>query len=150
MVQLLNGAAILTPLKIIANEKGDVLHALKKQEETFKGFGEAYFSTAAPGVFKGWKKHTEMVLNLIVPVGTIRFYIVDGTDETKSTVVTLSKENYNRLTVYPGTWLGFEGLDKGLNMLLNIASVPHNPAEALQKEKEYFAGLFAELSAVEK
>jgi dTDP-4-dehydrorhamnose 3,5-epimerase len=146
MVQLLNGAAILTPLKIIPNEKGDVLHALKNHEETFTGFGEAYFSTVAAGVFKGWKKHTEMVLNIIVPVGVIRFYIVDGKDETTSTIITLSKENYHRLTVYPGTWLGFEGVDTGLNMLLNIASIPHNPNEVLQKEKEFFASLFPELA----
>ena len=46
---------ILTPLKQIRTSKGSVLHAMKKGDEGYAGFGEAYFSTINKGDIKGWK-----------------------------------------------------------------------------------------------
>ena len=70
---------ILTPLKQIVNPKGDLYHALKKSDNGYKSFGEAYFSTVIKDEIKGWKKHTVMVLNLIVPIGAVEFIIYDRT-----------------------------------------------------------------------
>ena len=69
---------ILTPLKKIYNSKGDIFHAMKKSDKGFAGFGEAYFSTVKTGEIKGWKKHKEMMLNLIVIKGEIEFVIYDN------------------------------------------------------------------------
>jgi dTDP-4-dehydrorhamnose 3,5-epimerase len=68
---------ILTPLKQIINAKGDIYHGMKKSDTGFSGFGEAYFSTISKDEIKGWKKHTKMVLNLIVPLGEIELIIYD-------------------------------------------------------------------------
>lgn len=110
------------------------MHALKQHESSFQGFGEAYFSTVEKQAVKGWKKHERMVLNLIVPSGAIRFVLYDDRPASKSfqTIqeLILSKENYQRLTVPPGIWMAFQGISDGLNMLLNIASIPHDPTEA--------------------
>jgi dTDP-4-dehydrorhamnose 3,5-epimerase len=124
----------LTPLRIISGDSGEVMHALKQHESSFQGFGEAYFSTVEKQAVKGWKKHMRMVLNLIVPSGAIRFVLYDDRPASKSfqTIqeLILSKENYQRLTVPPGIWMAFQGISDGLNMLLNIASIPHDPTEA--------------------
>jgi dTDP-4-dehydrorhamnose 3,5-epimerase len=129
----LNGVQ-LTPLKRIEGEAGKVLHALKKTDDSFAGFGEAYFSTVLPGKTKGWKKHREMTLNVIVPVGAIRFVMYDDREDsaTKGSVqeVILSPDNYQRLTVPPGIWMAFHGEGVTENMLLNMASIPHDPNEA--------------------
>ena len=125
---------ILTPLRIIPGDSGDVMHALKQNEASFNGFGEAYFSTVQKLTVKGWKKHRNMVLNLIVPSGVIRFVLYDDRTDSKSfqifQEVILSKENYQRLTVPPGVWMAFQGLSDEKNILLNIASIPHDPSEA--------------------
>lgn len=125
---------ILSPLKIIPGELGNVLHALKSNEPEFTSFGEAYFSTVKRGAVKGWKKHSRMVLNLVVPIGKIRFVIFD--DRAQSATfkeyfsITLSAaENYQRLTVSPGLWMAFEGIAE-TNLLLNIASIQHDPTES--------------------
>lgn len=118
---------ILTPLKRIHHPKGDVLHAMKKSDCGFDGFGEAYFSTIYQGEIKGWKKHTYMTLNLVVPVGEVEFVIYDETDFLS---VTLSSNNYQRLTVQSGLWVAFRGIGES-NMLLNIASLEHDPQEAI-------------------
>jgi len=129
---------IITPLKIISVPNGDVLHALKKEEQEFAGFGEAYFSTIEKGAVKAWKRHREMTLNLVVPVGSIRFVLydtrVDSMTSEKYQVVKLSRRNYCRLTVPPMVWVGFQGCDEGLNLLLNIASISHDPEESDRKE----------------
>ena len=91
---------VLTLLKQIHNPKGDIYHAMKKSDDGFDGFGEAYFSTIHQGDIKGWKKHTKMTLNLVVPVGEIELVIYDeNTKEFFS--VKISQDNYQRLTVKP-------------------------------------------------
>jgi dTDP-4-dehydrorhamnose 3,5-epimerase len=125
----------LTPLKIIRNDLGSVMHALKNDDICYHGFGEAYFSSLKNGVIKGWKKHTQMILNLVVPVGKIRFVIYDdrptSTTMGKYFSINLSPiENYQRLTIQPGLWVAFEGLALGESLLLNIASIKHDPQEA--------------------
>ena len=120
---------ILTPLKQIYHPKGDIFHAMKKSDIGFDGFGEAYFSTINQNDIKGWKKHTKMTLNIVVPVGNIEFVVYDeNSKEFFSTK--LSHNNYQRLTIKAGLWMAFKGLDK-YNMLLNLASIEHDPNEAI-------------------
>ena len=129
---------ILTPLKQIVNPKGDLYHAMKQSDNGYKSFGEAYFSTVIKDEIKGWKKHTIMVLNLIVPIGAVEFIIyddrIDSSTKNQFFSLILSQENYQRLTVPAGVWMAFRGIGEDLNMLLNIASVEHDPTEAISKQ----------------
>jgi dTDP-4-dehydrorhamnose 3,5-epimerase len=125
---------ILTPLRQIHHPKGDVFHAMKKSDAGYEGFGEAYFSTIHKDDIKGWKKHTQMTLNLVVPVGEIEFVMYDDRDDSSSNgkflSATLGMDTYQRLTVAPNVWVAFRGL-KETNLLLNLASIEHDPAEAI-------------------
>ena len=125
---------ILTPLKKITHLKGDILHAMKKSEKEFCGFGEAYFSSVYKGKIKGWKKHNKMTLNLIVVKGEIEFVVYDNKNFFN---VNLSKNNFQRLTIEPGLWLAFRGLSSD-NMLLNLASIEHDPKESENKDLKNF------------
>jgi len=129
---------VLTSLRIISVQGGEVLHGMKRGEPGYFGFGEAYLSKVQSGFIKAWKRHREMTLNLIVPSGAIKFVIYD--DRLGSSVpgkyfsVTLSNANYQRLTVPPMVWLGFQGVHSSESMLLNIASIPHDPNEVDKRE----------------
>jgi len=133
-------APVFTPLRRIPTPGGDVRHALKQSEASFAGFGEAYFSSVEQGAVKGWKRHRRMTLNLIVPVGGVRFVVADeATGETRSWQLSPDRaEQYGRLTVPPGLWVAFGGVGPGLNLLLNIASIEHDPAEAEGRPLEAF------------
>jgi dTDP-4-dehydrorhamnose 3,5-epimerase len=123
---------LITPLRIISTPKGDVLHALKAGDPGFAGFGEAYFSSVLPGLVKGWKRHRSMTLNLVVPVGKIRFVLHDEQQGAFQDVL-LSPESpatYQRLTVKPGIWVAFRGEADYISILMNLASQPHDPEEA--------------------
>ena len=129
---------ILTPLKQIINPKGDLYHAMKQCDNGYESFGEAYFSTIIKDEIKGWKRHTKMILNLVVPIGIIQFVIYDERVESSTYnqffTINLSQENYQRLTVPAGVWMAFKGIGEDLNMLLNLASIEHDPSEAISKE----------------
>jgi dTDP-4-dehydrorhamnose 3,5-epimerase len=83
-----------------------------------------------PGVTKGWKQHTRMTMNLVVVSGTVTFQLHDAVTG-RTTVHTLGDANYARLTVPPGWWMAFTGIGEGTNLVCNMASMPHDPAEAV-------------------
>jgi dTDP-4-dehydrorhamnose 3,5-epimerase len=133
---------ILTPLIVIKHPLGDVYRGMKKSDEGFAGFGEVYFSTILPNTIKPWKKHVQMTLNLVVPVGEIRFVLYDEREESPTRGnfmdVTLSLNNYYRLTVPPHVWMAFQGVGKDINLLLNVSNILHDPNEIIRGELDQF------------
>lgn len=128
---------IVTQLRRIEHPKGSVYHAIRASDNGFAGFGEAYFTTVLQGETKGWKQHTAMQMNLVVPVGEVEFHLRAG-DEGETQNHVLGDLNYARLTVPPGYWVAFTGRGTGLNLVLNVASLPHDPAEAVNLPLETF------------
>ena len=130
---MINGV-ILTPLKSIFSEGGNVFHAIKSSDSGYINFSEAYFTTIDYLAIKPWKRHNQMTLNLIVIHGAIQFVVYDDRDDSPSYKVienfTLGPEkNYARLTVPPGLWVAFQGLSKKKNIALNIADMFHEASE---------------------
>lgn len=124
-----------TPLRRIPVVRGDVLRALRKDDDGFRGFGEAYFSLIEHGAVKGWKRHRDMTMNLVVPAGRVRFAFVAGdlAGGMPPVLHDLSPDHasdYARLTVPPGHWMAFAGIGAGLNIVLNIADRLHDAGEA--------------------
>lgn len=123
---------LVTPLKEIDTPGGNVFHAIKASDVGYREFGEAYFSTLHENSIKPWKRHNRMTLNIVVPIGKIRFVLYDDrTEPPKFTEVVLGNPgHYARLTVPPGIWMAFQGVAEGTSWLLNVADLPHDPAEA--------------------
>ena len=124
---------VKSPEQIIGTEKGDVLRVMKSEDIGFNGFGEAYFSFILPGAVKAWKRHTQMTMNIVVPIGMVRFVFVSSSDGLKFREENIGVDNYCRLTVPPGIWFGFQGMSKHPSLVLNVANLPHNPKEAESK-----------------
>ena len=121
-----------TTLSQIHTDNGAVYHGIKRSDSTYSGFGEAYFSFVDFGKFKGWKKHSRMTLNLIVPVGCVGVYIHSETLAITK-YVEIGPTNYKRITVAPGYWVCFTGKNKGQNVVLNFANIAHDPNESVNK-----------------
>ena len=129
---------IKTPLKKIEMDGGSVFHGMKNKDAGFVNFGEVYFSFVNTNAIKGWKLHKKMTLNLIAPIGEIKFNFIDSRPESTTynslLEITLSAKDYYRLTVPPNIWFAFKGIGEGTNMLANVADIPHEPNEILRKE----------------
>ncbi|MES2294528.1 MAG: dTDP-4-dehydrorhamnose 3,5-epimerase family protein [Pseudomonadota bacterium] len=124
---------VVTPLRQIVDERGKVMHMLRRDSAVFQAFGEIYFSTVNPGAIKAWHVHRIMTLNYAVPHGLIKFVLYDGRDNSptkgKTQELFLGPENYNLVTVPPLVWNGFKGLGTSPAVVANCATIPHDPAE---------------------
>ena len=124
---------LITDLKQIPHDKGDIYHGLKKSELSFKDFGESYFSFINYNEIKAWKRHFKMVCNLVVPVGEVEIILYDQRESssTKGEImkIILGIKSYKRITIPPGVWYGFKGLSEGKNLLHNLANIEHDPNE---------------------
>jgi dTDP-4-dehydrorhamnose 3,5-epimerase len=132
---------IVTPLRVIQHDDGDIRHCMKSTDIGCSGFGEAYFSEINIGSVKGWKKHSKMTLNLSVVIGNIQFVMKDDRPSHSNSgfySVSISAESPCRLTVPPGVWMAFRALGTEKSLLVNIASIQHDPAESANKELSKF------------
>ncbi len=132
----------LTTANRIAVEAGDAITFIKEGETGYVGIAEVYGSFVKHGARKGWRRHNEVTMNIVVPVGQIRFVLYDNRIGSEGfglfEEIILGQENYQRITVPPGVWMAFEGLSKGENLLWNAINQVHNPTEADTKELAAF------------
>ena len=115
-------------MPIINVDGGDILRGAKGTEKNFDTFGEMYFSEIQFNYIKGWKVHTKMTCNLLVPVGSVKF--VATLDKIKFQEFILGRQNYRRLTIPPNWWFAFKGLSEGTSTVCNVANLTHDPDEA--------------------
>jgi dTDP-4-dehydrorhamnose 3,5-epimerase len=54
--RLIDGV-VVTPLRVIPDERGRLMEIVRRDDPFFKGFGQAYLSTVFPGVVKAWHFH---------------------------------------------------------------------------------------------
>lgn len=130
--EMIDGVVIV-PLRRIPDERGAVLHMLRRDDPHFREFGEIYFSTAYPGVVKGWHRHSRMTLNYAVPYGVIKLALYDPRDEspTHGEVMELfvGEPNYVLVQIPPGVWNGFKCIGTTMAIVANCATLPHDPEE---------------------
>ena len=129
---------IITHLDVVDTPGGNVMLGMKETSVGYAGFGEAYFSQVHEGAIKAWKRHKNMTLNLVVPLGEIKFVLFDDRDasNTRFQEVIISRDSFYRLTVPPMIWVGFQGLSNSESLLLNIANIEHDPSEIDRLEIE--------------
>lgn len=152
--KLIRGVTI-TPLKVIRDERGAVMHMLKKTDEHFSKFGEIYFSLVDTNAVKAWHLHKKMTLNYACVYGRIRLALYDmrPNSPTLNMVNTLHLEgypefaDYNLVSIPPGVWNGFraeviipEGAPKQAMVLpaiiANCSTHPHDPEEIERRSPE--------------
>lgn len=126
------------PLKQILDERGKVMHMVRRDDPDFTGFGEIYFSCVYPGAVKAWHLHTAMTLRYAVPVGRIKLVLFDDREGsgTRGEVqeIFMGTDNYCLVTIPPGIWNGFKGIGTGMALVANCASLPHDPGEIQRRD----------------
>ena len=124
---------IVTPLKKITDERGTVMHMLRKDSPVFKEFGEIYFSTAYPEVIKGWHLHTKMTLNYAVVQGMIKLVLYDDRKDSKTKgklmEVFVGEDNYCLVTIPPNVWNGYKTIGIKTAIVINCSTHPHEIGE---------------------
>jgi dTDP-4-dehydrorhamnose 3,5-epimerase len=137
MTKGIDGVTVV-PLRRIPDERGCVLHMLRRDDPLFEQFGEIYFSMVYPGVVKAWHLHKKMTLNYAVIKGMVKLVIYDDrpSSPTKGALVELftGELDYSLIKIPPGVWNGFKGIGTEPAIVANCASIPHDPDEIVRMD----------------
>lgn len=120
------------------DDRGAVLHMMKKNSDGFADPGEVYFSLVKSQVVKGWKLHKEMSQNFCVPVGQVKFVFFDDRPDSltkgKTLQIEIGFDNYKLIHVPHGIWYSFKSISKTDSLIANCASIPHSKDESVNLE----------------
>ena len=128
----------VTPLKIIKDHRGSVMHMIRNDNEVFEEFGEIYFSTIFENKIKAWHLHKEATLNYACVFGKVKLVLFDERKTSKTygeyQELLLSLDNYSLITIPSNIWNGFKGMNKESSIIANCLNLPHNEKEMVRLE----------------
>lgn len=129
---------IISPLKILSDNRGKVMHMMRNDSKVFKSFGEVYFSTIYKDSIKAWHLHKENTLNYACIKGKVKLVLFDDRKESSTNgeyqEIILTPQNYFLITIPPNIWNGFKGLDDEESIIANCLSSPHNENEMVRED----------------
>jgi len=124
---------IITPLKQIPDERGEIMHMLRVDAPHFEKFGEIYFSTAYPGTIKGWHLHKTQTQNYAVIQGMIKLVLYDNREGSPThgeiQEIYMGEHRYVLVRIPPKIINGFKCVGTMTAILANCATEPHDPDE---------------------
>lgn len=120
-------------LRVIPDERGRLMEVLRCDDPLFRRFGQAYITTAYPGVVKAWHFHKKQHDNLAVVKGMLKLVLYDDRpgSPTRGQLQEFFIGDYNPLLVQvpPGVYHGFKNIGAEEALVLNCATEPYNRAE---------------------
>jgi dTDP-4-dehydrorhamnose 3,5-epimerase len=124
--------AFVVPLARIPDERGTILHMLKRTDEHFLEFGEIYFTTIYREVVKGWHRHREMTLNYACIFGRVKIVLYDDREDSRTRgalqEIFLGPDNHSLVLIPPGIWNGTKGMSAPFAIVANCCTHPHDPS----------------------
>lgn len=130
----------LTPLRVIGDAHGSVMHMLRQTDPHFAGFGEVYFSTLRIAAKKNWRQHSRATSQLAVPHGRVRFVLCDQRRESATTGMVseleIGEDNYQLLTIPPLVWFAFQNIGSDDALIANCSNITHDPTEVERRDFE--------------
>ncbi|MDP3791576.1 MAG: dTDP-4-dehydrorhamnose 3,5-epimerase family protein [Candidatus Omnitrophota bacterium] len=127
------GGVLTEKLQKIEDNRGKVMHMIRRDSPLFTAFGEIYFSSVNSGVVKAWRKHLKMTQCFAVPVGKVKLVIFDDREgsSTKGEMLEMEigEDNYCLVKIPPMLWYGFKGMSDIPALIANCADMPHDPNE---------------------
>jgi dTDP-4-dehydrorhamnose 3,5-epimerase len=122
------------PLRRIPDERGTVMHMLKRTDPHFIDFGEIYFSSIYDGVVKGWHRHRDMTLAYACVHGRIKLVAYDdregSTTRGELNEFFIGVDDYALVMIPPGVWNGFKGMHAPESIVANCCTHPHDPSRS--------------------
>lgn len=122
------------PLRRIPDERGTVMHMLRRTDPHFLEFGEIYFSTVYRGVVKAWHRHRDMTLNYACIHGRIKLVLYDDRPGSPTSgelmEIFLGTDNYSLVQIPPAVWNGFKGMSDPWAIVANCCTHPHDASRS--------------------
>jgi dTDP-4-dehydrorhamnose 3,5-epimerase len=117
-------------LTVIADERGRVMEILRADDDVFRKFGQAYITTACPGVVKGWHSHKVQTDFFTCVAGMMKLVLFDPRDgsPTQGEVNEFFIGVHNPILVVipPGIVHGFKCISETEAMVVNCPTEVYN------------------------
>ena len=111
-------------LKVIPDERGRLMEMLRSDDDLFIKFGQAYLTTAYPGVVKGWHYHKMQVDHFIVVKGMMKIVLYDAREASPTHGVVneffMGKHNPMLLQIPPFVYHGFKCISEQEALVVNL------------------------------
>ncbi len=125
----IDGAAF-HPLKMIPDERGNLMEVLRSDAPHFQKFGQAYVTTAYPGVTKAWHYHKIQTDHFCVLSGMMKIVLYDNRADspTKGEIneFFMGERNFGLLIIPPGVHHGFKCISTSEALVLNLPTETYN------------------------
>jgi dTDP-4-dehydrorhamnose 3,5-epimerase len=123
---------VVVPLRRIPDERGTIMHMLRRTDDHFVEFGEIYFTTIYAGIVKGWHRHAEITLNYACVHGRVKLVLYDDREGSPTQGVLLERflgpDDYSLVVIPPGVWNGMKGMSAPFALVANCATHPYDPS----------------------
>ena len=120
-------------LRVIPDERGRLMELLRSDDELFTKFGQAYLTTAYPGVTKAWHYHKIQTDNFVVIKGMMKLVLYDSREDSPThgevNEFFLGEHNPKLLQIPPYVYHGFKCISEQEALVINI------PTEVYKYEK---------------
>jgi dTDP-4-dehydrorhamnose 3,5-epimerase len=120
-------------LRVIPDERGRLMELLRSDDELFTKFGQAYLTTAYPGVTKAWHYHKIQTDNFVVIKGMMKLVLYDSREDSPThgevNEFFLGEHNPKLLQIPPYVYHGFKCISEEEALVINI------PTEVYKYEK---------------
>lgn len=111
-------------LKVIPDERGRLMEILRRDDELFKEFGQAYMTTTYPGVVKAWHLHRRQTDNVACVQGMIKLALYDPREGSPSRGETaqffLGVFNPALVQIPPGVYHGWKCVSREEAVIINL------------------------------
>lgn len=117
-------------LKVIPDERGRLMEMLRCDDDLFVKFGQAYLTTAYPGVVKAWHYHRKQTDNFVVVKGMMKVVLYDERENspTRGRVneFFMGEHNPILLQIPPLVYHGFKCISETEATVINFPTEPYN------------------------
>ncbi|MFC1513940.1 dTDP-4-dehydrorhamnose 3,5-epimerase family protein [candidate division KSB1 bacterium] len=120
-------------LKVIPDERGRLMETLRDDDDLFVKFGQAYITTAYPGVVKAWHFHKKQTDNFVCIQGMMKVVLYDAREGSATEGMVnefiIGLHNPVLIQIPNGVMHGFKCISDTEAMILNIPTEHYNYEE---------------------
>jgi dTDP-4-dehydrorhamnose 3,5-epimerase len=117
-------------LRVLPDQRGRLMEVLRSDDEVFVKFGQAYVTTAYPGVVKAWHYHKIQQDNFAVIQGMVQIALYDPREDspTKGEVNVFHAGVHNPMLVHvpPLVYHGFKNIGLEEAIIVNLPTEAYN------------------------
>ncbi|MCK4668037.1 dTDP-4-dehydrorhamnose 3,5-epimerase family protein [Candidatus Dependentiae bacterium] len=117
-------------LKVIPDERGNLMEIFRNDDEFFENFGQVYLTTAYPGVTKAWHFHKDQTDHMTVIKGMMKIVLYDDREDspTKGEIneFFVGVRNHVLVRIPKGIYHGFKCISTDEALVINIPDKTYN------------------------